>query len=143
MVKLETEIDIAAPPNQIWQVLTDFKSFPEWNPQLEVVGKPELGAKLAVKANAPDGSDSRYEFRVRIVDFEPEKLLAWKGGVPGILSGYHYWRICPSGNGTRLIHGEDFYGLYVWIKGYSHIMSFRPSYEAANEAIAKRALAFS
>lgn len=143
MVKLETEIDIAAPPSRVWQILTDFESFPEWNPLLQIMGKPELGAKLKVKVNAPDGSGSQYNFQAKVVDFEPDKLLAWKGGVPGILSGYHYWRISPSGDGIRLIHGEDFYGLYVWIKGYQHIMSFRPNYEAANEAIAKRALAFS
>ncbi len=142
MVKLETEIDIAVPPSQVWQILTDFKTFPEWNPLLEVVGQPELGAKLAVKANAPDGSGSQYQFRVNIVDFEPDKFLAWKGGFPGVLSGYHYWRLFASGEGTHLVHGENFSGLYVWLKGHQHFLSFRPAYEDMNTALAEQIFAF-
>ena len=143
MTKLETEIEITAPPSQVWQILTDFESFSEWNPLLQATGKAELGEKIAIKANAPDGSDAEYKFQVQIVDFEPNKILAWKGGIPGILSGYHYWLLSASDNGTRLIHGEDFNGLYVLIKGKQHIMSFRPGYEAMNEAMAKRVLVMS
>lgn len=80
MVKLETEIDIAAPPHQVWQILTDFQAFPDWNPQMQVVGKAALGAKLTVTAHAIDGSGSQYTFQVKIVDFEPNQRLAWKGG---------------------------------------------------------------
>lgn len=56
MAKLETEIDITLSPRQVWDVLTDFESFPQWNPLLTVIGEPKLGSKLQVKANSPDGS---------------------------------------------------------------------------------------
>lgn len=142
MAKLETEIEIALSPRQVWDVLTDFESFPQWNPLLTVIGEPKLGSKLQVKANSPDGSGGQYEFRVRIVDFEPRQRLAWQGGIPGLLSGRHYWHLSASPQGTYLIHGEDFYGLYVWIQGNQHIQSFRPSYEAMNEALAQYALSY-
>jgi len=140
LVKLETETHIALPPSQVWHVLTDFETFPEWNPLFEVIGKPELDSKLTVKVNAPDGSGTQYEFWASIVDFEPGKRLAWKGGPPGLISGCHYWHLSTSQNGTHLVHGEDFYGLYVWAKGVQYIRSFRSSYEEMNEALAKYAL---
>ena len=41
MIQVETEIDIAAPPERVWEVLTDFAAFPGWNPMLpEVRGTP-------------------------------------------------------------------------------------------------------
>jgi len=31
---ISTEIDIAAPPNKVWAVLTDYDRYAEWNPFL-------------------------------------------------------------------------------------------------------------
>ncbi|MCJ8278520.1 MAG: SRPBCC domain-containing protein [Rivularia sp. ALOHA_DT_140] len=92
MIKLETETIIAAPPQQVWNILIDFESYPEWNPMiLEAKGKAEVAAKLKLKVSAPDGSGSTYSFKAAIAKFEPGEILAWKGAVPGILSGFHYW----------------------------------------------------
>lgn len=140
MVKLETELDIAVPPSQVWQILTDFETFPEWNPLFEVGGKPDLDSKLKVKVNAPDHSGAQDEFWASVVDFEPGKRLAWKWGIPGLVYGCHYWQLSISHTGTHLIHGEDFYGLYIWAKGARYIRSLRSSYEEMNEALAKYAL---
>lgn len=30
--ELRTEIDVAAPSGRVWEVLTDFASYPQWNP---------------------------------------------------------------------------------------------------------------
>lgn len=140
MIKLETEIALPASPEQVWQILTDFQSFPEWN-SLEVLeGIPELDSKLTIKTLAPDGSGIIYSFKAVIVNFEPYSHLAWKGGVPGLLSGIHFWQLSPTAAGTHLVHGEDFFGLYVWLKGRKHIMSFEPSYKAMNLALLNRVL---
>jgi len=88
MIRLETETIIAAQPDRVWQILTDFKSFPEWNPSiLEMEGSPELKARLALKVSAPDRSGTTYAFKAVIVRFLPGELLAWRSGVPGILNG--------------------------------------------------------
>jgi uncharacterized protein YndB with AHSA1/START domain len=32
MRELGTEVEIAAPPERIWEILTDFAAYPDWNP---------------------------------------------------------------------------------------------------------------
>ncbi len=32
MKEIHTEIEINAPAGKVWRVLTDFPSYPEWNP---------------------------------------------------------------------------------------------------------------
>jgi uncharacterized protein YndB with AHSA1/START domain len=34
-IKSKREIEIAAPPEVVWDVLTDFRQWPEWNPRVK------------------------------------------------------------------------------------------------------------
>lgn len=48
---LQTSIDIAAPPDQVWSVISDLKRMAEWSPQcmrMQLLGTVREGA-LAVK----------------------------------------------------------------------------------------------
>ena len=144
MIKLETETILPAAPERVWDILTDFESYPEWNPMvLEVAGNSQIGAKLKLKVSAPDSSGNTYSFKAKIVNFQLGKILAWKGGVPGILSGFHYWKLSSCDCGTRLVHGEDFFGLYIWLMDRKHTISLKPAYEAMNLALTQRLLSLS
>jgi uncharacterized protein YndB with AHSA1/START domain len=47
MIRIETAVSIAAPPERVWDVLTDFGAFPEWNPLvLRAEGEARAGARL-------------------------------------------------------------------------------------------------
>ena len=47
MKNLETRIRINASVDDVWNVLTDFKSYPEWNPfVIKIDGKGEVGQHL-------------------------------------------------------------------------------------------------
>lgn len=137
MVRIETELVIAAPPKRVWSVLADLARWGEWNPLMpEARGTLELGGKLAVVAHGPDGK--RLRFTARVVEFEPGRALAWKGGVPGVLLGRHYFRLAShEGGGTRLTHGEEWSGLYPRLKA-ARLEALRPGYEALNRALAER-----
>ncbi|NMO23381.1 SRPBCC domain-containing protein [Pyxidicoccus fallax] len=142
MVRLETEALIDAPPDTVWRVLTDFARYPEWNPLiLEAVGEARMGGRVAMRASAPDGSGKSLRFTATLVRVEPGVALEWKGGVPLVLSGLHYFRLSPSGGGTRLVHGEDYFGLYPRLVGKKRLLGMRPAYEGLNAALVKRVAA--
>jgi hypothetical protein len=111
-----TRIVIAAPPSRVWDVLTDFASYPDWNPLVgSLEGEPVVGRRVAVHV-IPLGR----HHRPRITAFEPPHRLAWTGweALPFLLSSTHYFRLEPTPEGhTRLDHGERFRGLAAPLLG--------------------------
>ena len=53
--KVKDSIDIAAGAQQIFEVLTDFESYPDWNPDIK---------EVAIKDKADDGLASEVWFKV-------------------------------------------------------------------------------
>jgi uncharacterized protein YndB with AHSA1/START domain len=73
-VELRTEIDIAAPPARVWEVLTDFARYHEWNPFItSISGELVVGEELAITVSPPESSE--MAFRPKLVACEePQKL---------------------------------------------------------------------
>ena len=139
MVRLETEAHIDAPPDAVWQVLTDFARYGEWNPLIpEALGEAKLRGRVRMKVSASEGSGTSFTFTGTLVRFEPGRALEWTGGVPLLLNGLHYFRLSPSNGGTRLVHGEDFSGLFSFIAGCKRPLDLRPAYESLNRALSER-----
>lgn len=44
---ISTEIDIAAPPNAVWAVLTDFDRYNEWNPFIVKLSGDKQGRSIS------------------------------------------------------------------------------------------------
>src|SRR2546425_3685056 len=98
MKELRTEIEIAAPADRVWVALTDFQSFPRWNPFIRRVdGDLRVGARLTVRIQLP--SARSMTFRPRVLKVEPGRELRWRGQlmVPGLFDGEHIFAIDLSG----------------------------------------------
>jgi hypothetical protein len=115
-MELRTEIEIEASPEEVWNVLTDFPRYPEWNPFLvKMKGPLRAGERLEVTMSLPD-SNKEYVFRPRLLLCEAPRELRWLGHLwfKGLFDGEHFFRLNESGPGiTRLVHGEDFSGLFL------------------------------
>ena len=133
----ETEIFIAAPPETVWALLTDPAEHAGWNPMIRgVQGRFAPGERPRLTMVTPQGSS--MTFRPRILVADPGRELRWLGrlGLPRLFDGEHYFRLVPEAGGTRLIHGERFRGLLLWV---IDVHRFRPGFEAANEGLKRRA----
>ena len=50
MKELYSEIEIAASAERVWRLLTDFASYPRWNPFIRSIGgRPIPGERLEVR----------------------------------------------------------------------------------------------
>jgi len=113
MHELHTDIEIAARPEEIWAVLTDFAAYSRWNPFIRhVYGVAEKGRSLEVCIHPPGSRGARFRSRVLVADAPRE--LRWRGHllVPGVLAGEHRFLIEPlPDGGVRFEQSERFSGL--------------------------------
>ena len=139
MREIVTEIDIDAPPERVWAVLTDFKSFPEWNPfVIEAEGEATAGSRLKVRIEPPGGK--AMTFRPTVLVAEPNSELRWRGRllVPGLADGEHVFGLEARGDGgTRFVHREEFHGP-LWALLKSTLERSERGFQAMNAALKER-----
>jgi hypothetical protein len=115
MKELRTEIEIKASAERVWQLLTDFAHFPQWNPFIRRAhGNLKLGQRLEVNIQ-PSGANA-MTFRPTVLKAEPNRELRWIGHllIPGLFDGEHIFTIEPLGaNRVRFVQREIFSGLLV------------------------------
>src|SRR5215472_9382187 len=71
-------VEIDAPASLVWEVLTDFARYGEWNtfcPGLETTGR--LGDMVCMQVRIP-GTDQVIPVNETLVAWEPERLLSWE-----------------------------------------------------------------
>lgn len=110
--RLEKSIVINASAEKVWQVLTDFQNWENWNTFItKSEGIAEEGTKLT---NTFDNDGKQMVFKPKILKAEPNKELVWIGRLfmPGIFDGTHGFRIEEIGpNQIRFTNYESFKGL--------------------------------
>jgi hypothetical protein len=141
MKKLHSEIEIDAPAERVWRLLTDFASYPEWNPFIRSIsGQPTPGERLEVRIEPPGGRG--MTFRPTVLTAEDNRELRWLGHllVPGLFDGEHSLTIQPLGeNRARFVQREAFKGLLVPLFRRSLDNNTQRGFEEMNRALKERA----
>jgi len=133
--EIRTEIDIKASPEKVWEVLTDFNNFPQWNPFIrQINGDPKVGTKLKIHLQTSSGKSRTY--RPTVTKVEPNRELRWSGKsfIPGMFNGERIFSIELKTNHVRFVHREIFTGLGVALAGDRLDKDMYQSFEKMNDA---------
>ncbi len=112
-IAIRTVVQIDAPIEEVYEVLADIDSYPNWNPyHRRIEGKYEEGSELTIHVLRPDGKEVKVPpHMMRIVENEE---ITWGGGMKGIFYGVHTFKLKSSEQGkTVLMHNEDFSGIAI------------------------------
>ncbi len=113
--ELNTEVQIAAPIDAVWETLTDLANYSDWNPfMVSAEGRAAVGQRLTNRMQPPGGRAMTFKPVVTVV--EPGVAFEWLGrmGLPGIFDGRHRFDLASSENGgTLLVQREQFDGVLV------------------------------
>ena len=137
--RIDTEILIAASPERVWSVLTDFGAYPQWNPFIESIeGIPEWGQRLTVHIHA---GEARHVFKPVLLQATAPRRLRWLGrvAVPGLFDGEHDFELQMEQGGTRFLQSESFQGFLVPLLWRKVEPPTRAGFEAMNRALKARA----
>jgi hypothetical protein len=109
MRHFETDITIDAGPERVWEVLADTAAWSDWDSGvIGVEGEPAKGSKVKIRSEL----NPKRAYPVKVTEFEPNKRMAWLGGVPlGLFRGVRTYTLTPEGEGrTRFVMREEFTG---------------------------------
>jgi hypothetical protein len=139
--ELYSGIEINATPDRVWRVLTDFITYPIWNPFIrEVRGNAATGQKLRVFLK-PSGSRGMV-FKPTVLKAECNREFRWLGKLffSGLFDGEHYFRIEPiDEHQVKFVQGEIFTGILVRLFAKNLDTDTLRGFNEMNEALKKRA----
>jgi hypothetical protein len=139
--ELHSEIQIDAPAERVWELLTDFASYPQWNPFIrKISGQPASGERLEVRLAPPGGRG--MTFKPKVLNAEPNHEFRWLGHllVPGLFDGEHSFTIQPlEEKRVRFVQREVFKGVLVPLLGRSLETNTQRGFEEMNRALKERA----
>jgi len=140
MKELHSQIEINASPERVWGILTDFASYPQWNPFIRrISGELEVGERLEVRLEPPGGRG--ITLRPTVLSAEPNHELRWLGHlfVTGLLDAEHSLAIQPlEENRVRFIQSEMFKGLLVPLLARSLDNNTLRGFEEMNGSLKER-----
>lgn len=138
---IRSAIEIHAPLDVVWRVLTDFDAYPAWNPHIRrIVGTPRIGGRLGIHTRPPGGRT--VVMRPIVLDWTPPHELRWRGTfmTRGMFSGEHGFRLEELNPGrVRFSQDETFSGLLVPLYARARLASTRLGFAQMNEALRTRA----
>ncbi len=105
-VRGASEIEITAPPEVVWDVLTSIERWPSWNPSVKSV---------AMQGDLAEGSTFRWKagpgtITSTIQRIEAPRLIAWTGKTLGI-DAIHVHTLEPQAGKTLVRTEESYEGL--------------------------------
>lgn len=99
-------VDIAAPPERVWEVVVDVTLMPQWSTELQSVhwddghDQARLGAKFIGRNRHP--AVGEWTTQSEIVVFDPPRAFGWAVGGPENPVATWTFELCPTDAGTRL-----------------------------------------
>lgn len=138
--EVNTAIEIDAPAEAVWQAVSDFERYGEWNPFIIAAsGNPVSGSPLALTIRPAIGGE--FGFDLLIGSAEPPREMVWLGRtlMPGVLDGRHHLRIeALDGGRSRFSQGERFSGLLLYFGWPIIDWSATRSFDEMNLALKQR-----
>lgn len=120
----------------MWQLLTDFARYADWNPYLvRVEGAASSGTILTVSAVMQPGQPLLVQ-SVDLVAIAP-MAMHWRGGLPdrSRFVGDHHFVVSAAKEGARFDHYEDFGGTMAPAILAEHAVLIRANFERFNAAL--------
>ncbi len=119
-------IDIDAPADRVWALLTDAARFPSWNSTIDTMeGAIEEGGKVALTVPIAPGRT----FKVKVHDVVPNRSMVWSDGFAPMFRGVRTFTLSPGESGTRFQMVEVMSGAMLpMIRG--SLPDFAPAFQA-------------
>lgn len=134
--QIKTSITINASKEKVWNILTDWEKYSEWNSFItSISGTIKAGNKIRVTIQ-------EMVFKPTVMTFNENAELKWQGHLwfKGLFDGAHAFRLTENGNGTITFEqSENFTGILVALFSKSLDTKTKKGFEQMNHELKLRA----
>ena len=138
-VKIEHRIGIQAPPEAIWAVISDLRSWSAWNPLYpRAEGSVRIGEELDLDLALP--GRRLQTIRPRVLDWIPNEQIHWRlSAIGGLVRTTRFLEIEKlSETGCIFANGEVFAGPLGPLAVRSLRQAIRSGFAAMSQAVKER-----
>ncbi|MEP0355319.1 SRPBCC domain-containing protein [Paraglaciecola sp.] len=138
MQQIKTEINIAAPPSEVWNMIKNIDAWHEWSPIINASqGKAVIGETLSITMTGKESGQDGAKYSPVIIAITEDQYLHWRAHM---LAGFVFTNdkiltLEETETGTRLIHIETFKGLMAPLMSGSVQKNLPPMLESMNNAL--------
>ncbi|HOY14917.1 MAG TPA: SRPBCC domain-containing protein [Saprospiraceae bacterium] len=133
--EIKTSIVIKANPASVWEVLSNFERYEDWNPFIKSIkGDVVVGKTITV-------SFGKMTFKPLVLAYDKNQKFEWIGHLffKGIFDGKHTFELVDNGDGTTtFLQSEFFKGIIVPFLGKMLREEVPANFKLMNEALKKR-----
>lgn len=118
MKEVRGSVEINVPVARVWEVVTDFASYPKWNPfMIEMTGELKLGNVCTAVVRPSGRKDMR--FPAKVMEIKEKQILVFNGTpVKGLISDDHFFNFEQKGpDKTEFSQNIVFKGIMVPLAG--------------------------
>lgn len=141
MAVYQTTFPVDASAGRVWEVLTDFDRWAEWNPSVpSIAGEPREGSTVALTLAMPGRPSAKV--KATLTEVVPERRLIWDGSVgpKWLFAGHREFLIDPQPGGTvDLTHVEDVSGVLFPVFRVAMGSAIQRHHDGLNDALKARA----
>jgi uncharacterized membrane protein len=109
MTSFETSVEISAPPDRVWAVMSDIERWPEWTPTVTRLEPLDPGP-LAVGHRARIRQPRLLPAVWQVTALEPGRGFTWVTRSPGVRATGRHW-VEAAGPGSRAHLAVSFDGI--------------------------------
>ena len=122
LMEIESEIEIAAPVDKVWAVLTDIEKWSDFNSAINAsTGVASPGSVHSVTMRGEEAGTDGPQYAPEIISFDEGKSYRWRAvmGAGIIFTNHKLFELTPTDTGTLLKHSEVFNGMMLpLMKGF-------------------------
>ncbi|KAK3716795.1 hypothetical protein LTR37_006145 [Vermiconidia calcicola] len=139
---ISRQIEIASSPEHVREVFLDFGRMSEYTQGFikSITPAEQKPAKQITKGDKLKVVLEGVTFSPSVLE-NTERQFMWRGTIPALLCGDHYFRFEPSKTtpgGTTFTQGEDFSGVLSFLMGMSMGQKSEQGFGGFNEDLKKR-----
>ena len=136
--EIKTEIEVSAPPSEVWSIITDINNWKTWSPIInDSQGTAAVGSTLTITMTGKEEGKDGPKYRPVITELDEPAYFRWRAHMLAdfIFTNYKIIELEETASGTRVTHTESFKGLLAPIMCGQMEKGVPPMLNSMNKAL--------